>query len=95
MRSYANEWEDHPNHWEPPSPLSFDSDLELSCHLSVSFSLQIGDQGSVVSGECNLLSSVSFQQKFEAKDIKALGASQLLDRPCYSSQVLNRPCYSS
>ena len=80
---------------EPPSPLSFDSDLELSCHLSVSFSLQIGDQGSVVSGKCNLLSSVSFQQKFEAKDIKALGASQLLDRPCYSSQVLNRPCYSS
>ena len=82
-----------PSIGEPPTPLSFDSALELSCHLSVSFSLQIGDQGSVVSGECNLLSSVSSQQKFEAKDIKALGASQLLDRPCYTSWVSNRPCY--
>jgi len=33
----------------------------------------------VVSGECNLLGSVSSQQKFEAMDIKALGASQLLE----------------
>ena len=32
---------------EPSTPLSFDSALELSCHLSVSFSLQIGDQGLV------------------------------------------------
>ena len=33
----------------------------------------------VVSGECNLLSSVSSQQKFEARDTKALGASLLWD----------------
>ena len=32
---------------EPPTPLSFDSALELSCHLDVSSSLQIGDQGLV------------------------------------------------
>ena len=32
---------------EPPTPSSFDSVLELSCHLGVSFSLQIGDQGLV------------------------------------------------
>ena len=32
---------------EPPTPLSFDSVLEWSCHLGVSFSLQIGDQGLV------------------------------------------------
>ena len=38
-----------------------------------------------MSGECNLLGSVSFQQKFEATDVKALGASQLLNSPCYSS----------
>ena len=38
-----------------------------------------------MSGECILLSSVSFQQKLEAMDIKALGVSQLLDSPCYSS----------
>ena len=79
---------------EPPTPLSFDRSLDLSCHLSMS-SLQIGDQGLVVSGKCNLLGSVSSQQKFEATDIKALSASQLLDRPCYSSRVSNRPCYSS
>ena len=30
---------------EPPTPPSFDSALELSCHLGVSSSLQIGDQG--------------------------------------------------
>ena len=40
-----------------------------------------------MSGECILLGSVSSQQKFEATDIKALGASQLLDNPCYSSQT--------
>ena len=45
----------------------------------------------VLSGECNRLGSVSSQQKFEAMDIKALGASQLLDRPCYSSWFSNRP----
>ena len=33
----------------------------------------------VVSGECNLLGSVSSQQKFEARDTKALSESQLLD----------------
>ena len=32
---------------EPPTPSSFDSALELSCHLGVSSSLQIGDQGLV------------------------------------------------
>ena len=32
---------------EPPTPLTLGSALELSCHLGVSFSLQIEDQGSV------------------------------------------------
>ena len=32
---------------EPPTPLSFDSALELSCHLSVLFRLKIGHQGLV------------------------------------------------
>ena len=32
---------------EPPTPLILGSALELSCHLGVSFSLQIGDQGLV------------------------------------------------
>ena len=32
---------------EPPTPPSFDSALELSCHLGVSSSMQIGDQGLV------------------------------------------------
>ena len=32
---------------EPPTPPPFDSVLELSCHLGVSFSLQTGDQGLV------------------------------------------------
>ena len=32
---------------EPPTPQSFYSALELSCHLGVSFSLQTGDQGLV------------------------------------------------
>ena len=36
-----------PTTGEPPTPLSFDSALELSCHMGVSFSLQIGDQGLV------------------------------------------------
>ena len=52
-----------------------------------------------VSGECNLLCSVSSQQKFEVMDIKALGVSQLSDRP--DSVIALRqisvtvPCYSS
>ena len=32
-----------------------------------------------MSGECDLLGSVSSQQRFEATDIKALGMSQLSD----------------
>ena len=32
---------------EAPTPLSFDSALELSCYMGVSFSLQIEDQGLV------------------------------------------------
>ena len=39
-----------------------------------------------MSGECDLLGSVSSQQKFEARDVKALCLSQLSGRPCYSSQ---------
>ena len=42
----------------------------------------------ILSGECNLLGSVSSQQKFEATDVKALGASQLLDSLCYSSRTV-------
>ena len=38
-----------------------------------------------LSGECNFLGSVSSQQRFEATVIEALGASQLLDSPCYTS----------
>ena len=38
----------------------------------------------ILSGECNL-GSVSSQQRFEAMDVKALGASELLDSLCYSS----------
>ena len=38
-----------------------------------------------MSEECNLLGSVSFQQRFEAMDVKALGELQLSDSPCYSS----------
>ena len=48
-----------------------------------------------MSRECNLLSSVSSQQKSEATDVKALGVPQLSDRYCYSSSLLGRPCYSS
>ena len=36
----------------------------------------------LVSGECNLLGSVSSQQRFEVTDVKALGTSQLLDSLC-------------
>ena len=42
-----------------------------------------------MSGECDLLGSVSSQQKFEVTDIKALGVPQLSDRPCYRSEVSN------
>ena len=38
-----------------------------------------------VRGACNSLSSVLSQQKFEATDVKPLGASQLSDSLCYSS----------
>ena len=40
-----------------------------------------------MSGECNLLGSVSSKRRFEATDDKALDASQLLDSPCYSSRT--------
>ena len=36
-------------------------------------------------GECNLLGCVLSQQRFEATDIKALGAPQVSDSLCYSS----------
>ena len=39
----------------------------------------------ILSGECNLLGSVSSQQIFEAMDVKALGVSELSDNPFYSS----------
>ena len=48
-----------------------------------------------MSGKCNLLSSVTSQQKFEATNIKALSVSHLSDRLCYSPQLSDRPCYSS
>ena len=38
-----------------------------------------------VSEECDLLGSVSSQQRFEVIDVKALGMSPLSDSPCYSS----------
>ena len=47
--------------------------------------LKAEDSTSLMSGECNHLSSVSSQQRFEATDIKVLGASQLSDSPCYGS----------
>jgi len=40
-----------------------------------------------MSGECNSLSLVSSQQRFEATDVKALSMSQLLDSLCYSSWI--------
>ena len=46
-----------------------------------------------VRGVCNFLSSVSSEQNFEEKDIKALSVSQLLDRPFLSSGT--DYCYSS
>ena len=52
----------------------------------------------VLSGECNLLGSVSSQQKFEATDVKALSMSQLSDRLCYIAlgQIsVTALCYSS
>ena len=44
-----------------------------------------------VSGECNLLGFVSSQQKFEATDIKVLGASQLSDSVIAPSGGTNTP----
>ena len=38
-----------------------------------------------MSEECNLLGSVSFPQRFEAMDVKALVELQLSDSPCNSS----------
>ena len=43
---YANEWEDHPNYWGTTHSSIFGT-LNLPCHLWVSLSLQIGDQGLV------------------------------------------------
>ena len=46
-----------------------------------------------VRGVCNFLGSVLSQQKFEATDIKALSASQLLDSVtalCYSSVLFRK-----
>ena len=40
-----------------------------------------------LSGECNILGSVSSQQKYEATDVKALCVSQLSARQCYSSRT--------
>ena len=37
-----------------------------------------------VSGECDLLDSVSSHQRFEVTDVKALGASLLSDSLCYN-----------
>ena len=46
--------------------------------------LKAEDSTFLMSGECNLLGSVSSQQRFEARDVEALGVSQLSDSPCYS-----------
>ena len=51
---------------------------------------------SLVSGEYNLLSSVSFQQKFEAMEVKALDVTQLSDRVIALGQIsVTALCYSS
>ena len=44
----------------------------------------------VLSGECNLLGSVSSQQRFEARDVKALCASQLSDSVIAPSVLLRK-----
>ena len=41
----------------------------------------------ILLGGVNLLSSVSSQQRFEAMNVKALGASELSDSPGYSSRT--------
>ena len=46
--------------------------------------LKAEDSTFLMSGQCNLLGSVSSQQRFEARDVEALGVSQLSDSPCYS-----------
>ena len=60
-----------------------------------SYTLIVQFTGTELSGKYIRLGSVLSQQKFEVTDVRALGMSQLSDRPCYSSQVLDRPCYSS
>ena len=48
INSYANEWEDHPNHWGTTHSSVFWQCLgAVLPPLGVSFSLQIGDQGLV------------------------------------------------
>ena len=51
VNSYANEWEDHPNHWGTTYSSVFWQCLgTVLPPLGVSFSLQIGDQGLVEFG---------------------------------------------
>ena len=59
------------------------------------FRMVVAKRQGQMSGEYILLSSVLSQQKFEARDVRALGMSQLSDRLCYSSQASNRLYYSS
>lgn len=47
VNSYANKWKDHPTTGEPPTPLCFDRDMELTCTSGMSFSLQTEDQNFV------------------------------------------------
>ena len=57
------------------------------------FPWSLGISSLDIRGVCNFLGSVSSQQKFEATDIKAFGASQLSDSvtvPCYSSVLFRK-----
>ena len=46
VNSYANEWENHPNHWGTTHSSVFGQELRTVLPtLGVSLSLQIGDQG--------------------------------------------------
>ena len=47
VKSYANEWENHPNHWGTTHSIFWQCLGTLLPPLGVSFSLQIGDQGLV------------------------------------------------
>ena len=81
-----------------PGVCSNSCPLSQWCHPIISSSVtpfSSCPQSFPVSRECNLLGSVSSQQKSEATDVKALGVPQLSDRYCYSSSLLGRPCYSS